>query len=148
LQIGSFPTWSCYRQRQYLALSTRFDIHADTAAGRQAIFLGVQYVEIDKMNKIPMVAALALVLGAPLAFAADSNVPSPSAMTTTHCSNLETPSPIKGGAMDYSSAKKQTAEEEAMSLCKWDYHKNGGVHAFNEAKKPGTTAPALFLVRR
>jgi hypothetical protein len=103
------------------------------------------------MNKIPMVAAVALVLGTPLAFAADNNVqsnlPSPSAMTTTHCTNLETPSPINGGAMDYSSAKKQAAAEEAMSLCKWDYHKNGGLHALNVERKPGTTPP-FFLVRR
>jgi hypothetical protein len=68
-------------------------------------------------------------------------------MTTTHCTNLETPSPINGGAMDYSSAKKQAAEEEAMSLCKWDFHKNGSIHAFNEAKKPGSTT-SLFLARR
>jgi hypothetical protein len=98
------------------------------------------------MNKIPMLAALALVLGAPLAFAADNTLSSPSAMTTTHCTNLETPSPINGRAMDYSSAKKQAAEEQAMSLCRWDYHKNGSIHAFNDVRKPGT--PALFLARR
>jgi hypothetical protein len=98
------------------------------------------------MNKIPMLAALALVLGAPLAFAADNTLSSPSAMTTTHCTNLETPSPINGRAMDYSSAKKQAAEEEAMSLCRWDYHKNGSIHAFNDVRTPGT--PALFLARR
>src|SRR5881396_2430789 len=56
--------------------------------------LGVQYVEIDKMNKFPMALAVALVLGAPLAFAANDNLPSPAAMTTVHCTNLETPSPI------------------------------------------------------
>jgi hypothetical protein len=100
------------------------------------------------MNKIPMVAAVALVLGAPLAFAADNNLPSPSAMTTTHCTNLETPSPINGGAMDYASAKKQAAEEEAMSLCKWDYHKDRSVHAFNDTKKLGSAPNPLFLVRR
>lgn len=98
------------------------------------------------MNKIPMVAAVALVLGSPLAFAANSNLPSPAGMTSLHCPNIETPSPIGDGAMNYSSAKKQTAEEEAMLLCRQDRHKNGGVAQVNGATKPGT--PALFLVRR
>jgi hypothetical protein len=103
-------------------------------------------VEFDKMNKIPMAAAVALLLGSPLAFAADSNLPSPAGMTPLHCPNIETPSPIGDGAMNYSSAKKQTAEEEALSLCRQDRHKNGGVEKANFAVKPGT--PALFLLRR
>ena len=98
------------------------------------------------MNKIPMAAAVALVLGSPLAFAANNSLPSPADMTTLHCANIETPSPINDSAKSYSSARKQTAEEEAMSLCRQDRHKNGGVEKANFAAKPGT--PALFLVRR
>ena len=99
------------------------------------------------MNKIPMVAALALVLGAPLAFAADNNLPSPSAMTTLHCPNLETPSPINGSAMNYSSAKRQAAEEEALSLCRQDRHKNGGIQ-LSETRPGARGTPLLLFVRR
>jgi len=107
-------------------------------------------VEIDKMTRISIaVAAAALVLGAPLAFAANENLPSQAAMNTIHCTNLETPSPIDGSATNYSSGREQAAQEQAIALCRWDYHKNGSIHAFNEATKPaphGTTP--LMLVRR
>jgi hypothetical protein len=100
------------------------------------------------MNKVPMAVAVALVLSAPLAFAASDNLPSPAAMNTVHCTNLETPSPINGNAKSYDSAKKQAAEEEAMSLCRWDWHKDGGIRPTNEAVKSGSGTPALLFVRR
>ena len=100
------------------------------------------------MNKIPMAVAVALVIGTPLAFAADSNLPSQAVMTTQHCTNLETSSPINGDAKSMSSAKAQAAEEQAMSLCRWDWHKDGGIHPTNEAMKSGTSSNTpLLLVR-
>ena len=99
------------------------------------------------MNKVPMAVAVALVLSAPLAFAASDNLPSPAAMNTVHCTNLETPSPINGDAKSYDSAKNQAAMEEAMSLCRWDFHKNGSIHAFNEAQKPEKAGPLFLVVR-
>jgi hypothetical protein len=106
-------------------------------------------VEIDKMNKIPMAVAVALVLSAPLAYAASDNLPSPAAIHPIHCPNFETPSPINGNAMSYSEAKKQAAEEEVMSLCRWDFHKKGGINPANGQHQTRVSdASTLFLVRR
>ncbi len=77
------------------------------------------------MHKIPLMAAVALVLGTPLAFAADNALPNPALAYTEHCSNLETQYPIKDDATSYSAAKKQAAEQNALSLCRQDKHKNG-----------------------
>src|SRR5688572_11902309 len=93
-----------------------------------------------KMNKIPLMAAVALVLGTPLAFAADSGLPSPALATTEHCSRLETQFPIKDDATSYSAAKKQAAEQNAMSLCRQDKHKNGGVAKADTDSRPASAS--------
>jgi len=63
------------------------------------------------MKNIILASAVALVIGAPLAFAANSNTNS-GALTTQHCSYLETQ--YKGAA----------PSEKALSLCRQDRHKD------------------------
>lgn len=79
------------------------------------------------MNKILIAATLALVAGSPLAFAArTTTTPPASILTTEHCTSVEQ-NFAKERAHYKSEAAFQTAEQKAMSLCRWDKHKNGGV---------------------
>jgi hypothetical protein len=81
-------------------------------------------MEIDTMKKILMAAAGALLVsGSSLAFAANSGSMSSAAPTTEHCSYLETQAQAKP-ATTYSAARHQTAEQNTMSLCRQDKHKN------------------------
>jgi hypothetical protein len=91
------------------------------------------------MYKIPAAAAVALILGAPLAFGANNGLPNPADLTTEHCSYLETQMPSQG-VTPYSEAKRQAAEEKALSLCRQDRHKNDNTQRIGQPK--GTT---LFL---
>jgi hypothetical protein len=78
------------------------------------------------MNKILIAAALALVASSPLAFAAKTTTPRASALTTEHCASVERT--FDSNRSHYNSeAAFQVAEQKAMSLCRWDKHKNGGV---------------------
>lgn len=76
------------------------------------------------MNKILIATALALVASAPLAFAAKTATPPASFLTTAHCGSVEQ-------ALDRAHYKSESAyriaQEKAMSLCRDDRHKNGGV---------------------
>ena len=76
------------------------------------------------MNKILIATALALVASAPLAFAAKIATPPASFLTTEHCGAVEQ-------TLDRAHYKTESAyriaEEKAMSLCREDKHKNGGV---------------------
>ena len=63
------------------------------------------------MKRIILASTAALILGAPLAFAANSNM-NGGELTTQHCSYLETQ--YKGAA----------PSEKALSLCRQDRHKN------------------------
>ena len=82
------------------------------------------------MNRILMAATAVLVASAPLAFAASDTNVSPSEMTTMHCSSLDQ----RFSQMKFQSdAARQNAQEEAMSLCREDRHKNGGKQADHEA---------------
>jgi hypothetical protein len=76
------------------------------------------------MNKILIAAALALTASAPLAFAANTATPPASFLTTQHCNSVEQ-------TLDRAHYKTESAyriaQEKAMSLCRQDRHKNGGV---------------------
>jgi hypothetical protein len=76
------------------------------------------------MNKILIAMALALVASAPLAFAAKTTTPPASFLTTEHCSAIKQ-------TLDWAHYKTESAyriaQEKAMSLCREDRHKNGGV---------------------
>ena len=77
------------------------------------------------MNKILIATALALVASAPLAFAKTTTPPS-SILTTEHCTSVE--QSFDANRSHYKSESAfQVAEQKAMSLCRWDKHKNGGV---------------------
>jgi len=77
------------------------------------------------MNKILIAAALALVASAPLAFAKTTTPPA-SVLTTEHCTSVE--QTFDANRSHYKSESAfQVAEQKAMSLCRWDKHKNGGV---------------------
>lgn len=91
------------------------------------------------MYKIPAAAAVALILGAPLAFGANNGLPNPTDLTTEHCSYLETQMPPKA-LKPYAAATRQAAEEKALSLCRQDRHKDDGAQRIGQPK--GTT---LFL---
>ena len=82
------------------------------------------------MNRILMATAVALVASAPLAFAAKSTAPSGGALTAEHCSFVEQ-NFAKDRAQYKSESAFQVAEQKALSLCRQDKHKNGGV-AFGE----------------
>ena len=75
------------------------------------------------MKKIILASAAALVIGAPLAFAANSNMNS-GALTTQHCSYLET-------------QYKSQPSEKALSLCRQDRHKNDVSRIGDRAKGGG-----------
>ena len=78
------------------------------------------------MNKILIATALALVASAPLAFAKTTTPPPASALTTEHCTSVE--QNFNATRSHYKSESAfQIAEQKAMSLCRWDKHKNGGV---------------------
>jgi hypothetical protein len=78
------------------------------------------------MNKILIATALALVASAPLAFAKTTTTPPASALTTAHCTSVE--QTFDANRSHYKSESAfQIAEQKAMSLCRWDKHKNGGV---------------------
>jgi len=84
------------------------------------------------MNRILIPAIAMLVVGAPLAFAASSEVANPSVATTEHCTYLDQ----QFSRMSFSSeAAKQNAEEAARSMCREDRHKNGGKQADGEASR-------------
>jgi hypothetical protein len=93
------------------------------------------------MTKILMAAAVVLASGTSLAFAANSQLPSPIDPTTEHCSYLEMQFRDKP-AMHYSSAIRQAAEEKALSLCRQDRHKNGGIQRAAVPGKPSILLPA------
>jgi hypothetical protein len=77
------------------------------------------------MNKILIATALALVASAPLAFAKTTTPPA-SFLTTEHCTSVE--QTFDSNRSHYKSESAfLTAEQKAMSLCRWDKHKNGGV---------------------
>ena len=78
------------------------------------------------MNRILIAAALALVASSPLALAAKSTTPPASILTTEHCSAVE--QTFDHNRSHYKSESAfQVAEQKAMSLCRQDRHKNGGV---------------------
>jgi hypothetical protein len=79
------------------------------------------------MNKILIATALALVASSPLAFAAKTTTPPPaSSLTMEHCTSVE--QSFDANRSHYKSESAfQVAEQKAMSLCRWDKHKNGGV---------------------
>lgn len=78
------------------------------------------------MNKILIAAALALVASSPLALAAKTAAPPASILTTEHCASVERT--FDGNRSHYQSESAfQVAEQKAMSLCRQDKHKNGGV---------------------
>ena len=78
------------------------------------------------MNKILIATALALVASTPLAFAKTTTPPQASALTMEHCASVE-----RNFDNNRSHYKTESAflvaEQKAMSLCRWDKHKNGGV---------------------
>ncbi len=77
------------------------------------------------MNKILIATALALVASAPLAFA-KTQTPPASILTTEHCASVERS--FDNNRSHYKSeAAFQVAEQKAMSLCKWDRHRDGNV---------------------
>ena len=77
------------------------------------------------MNKILIAATLALVASAPLAFAKTTTPPA-SILTTEHCASVE--QSFDANRSHYKSESAfQVAEQKAMSLCRWDKHKTGGV---------------------
>lgn len=75
------------------------------------------------MNKLLIATALALVASTPLALAKTTTPPA-SFLTTEHCGSVEQ-------TLDRAHYKTESAyriaEEKAMSLCREDKHKNGGV---------------------
>lgn len=75
------------------------------------------------MNKLLIATALALVASTPLALA-KATTPPASFLTTEHCGSVEQ-------TLDRAHYKTESAyriaEEKAMSLCREDKHKNGGV---------------------
>ena len=78
------------------------------------------------MNKILIAAALALAASSPLAFAAKTTTTPASILTTEHCTAVE--QNFDHDRSHYKSESAfQVAEQKAMSLCRWDKHKNGGV---------------------
>ncbi|HET6621702.1 MAG TPA: hypothetical protein VFG64_17325 [Dongiaceae bacterium] len=93
------------------------------------------------MYKIPAAVAVALVLGAPLAFGANNGLPNPADLTTQHCSYLETQMPSQA-QKPYAAAATQAAEEKALSFCRQDRHKDDGAQRIGQPK-----APELFPVR-
>jgi hypothetical protein len=79
------------------------------------------------MNKILIATTLALLASAPLAFAAQSTTPPPaSALTMEHCTSVERT--FDSNRSHYKTeAAFQIAEQKAMSLCKWDKHRDGNI---------------------
>ena len=78
------------------------------------------------MNKILIATALALVASAPLAFAKTTTPPPASSLTMEHCTAVERT--FDNNRSHYKSESAfQVAEQKAMSLCRWDKHKDGGV---------------------
>jgi hypothetical protein len=78
------------------------------------------------MNKILIATALALVASSPLAFAKTTTPPPASSLTMEHCTSVERN--FDANRSHYKSESAfQVAEQKAMSLCRWDKHKNGGV---------------------
>jgi len=75
-----------------------------------------------KMNKVPLLAVVAFVLGTSAAFAANNELLKPDFATTEKCSYLEQNYPAKA-AMSYSSAKQLTGAQNAESYCRTDKHK-------------------------
>ena len=77
------------------------------------------------MNKILIATALALVASAPFAFAKTTTPPA-GFLTTEHCTSVE--QTFDNNRSHYKSESAfLVAEQKAMSLCRWDKHKNGGV---------------------
>lgn len=77
------------------------------------------------MNKVLIAAALALVASTSFAFAKTTNPPA-SILTTEHCTAVER-NFDSNRTHDKSESAFLTAEQKAMSLCRWDKHKNSGV---------------------
>ena len=78
------------------------------------------------MNKILIATALALAASAPLAFAKATTPPPASSLTTEHCTSVER-SFDNNRAHYKSESAFLIAEQKAMSLCKWDRHRDGNV---------------------
>jgi hypothetical protein len=78
------------------------------------------------MSKILIATALALVASTPLAFAKTTTPPPASALTMEHCTAVDRT--FDSNRSHYKSESAfLVAEQKAMSLCKWDAHKDGGV---------------------
>ena len=80
------------------------------------------------MKKILIATTVALVAGAPFAFAAKSTLPGSAALTTEHCSYVEQTF-AKDRAKYKTEAAYQTAVEKALSLCRWNHDKDGNADA-------------------
>ena len=78
------------------------------------------------MNKILIAAALALAASSPLAFAAKTTTTPASILTTEHCTAVER-NFDHDRSHHKSEAAFQAADAKAMSLCKWDRHRDGNV---------------------
>ena len=78
------------------------------------------------MNKILIAAALVLAASAPLAFAKTTTPPPASSLTMQHCTAVERT--FDNNRSHYKSESAfLIAEQKAMSLCKWDRHRDGNV---------------------
>ena len=75
------------------------------------------------MKKILMAAAVVLVSGAPLAFAATSGNMSTSDLTDRHCSYVNQQLPQERFE---SESDRLVAEQHADAVCRQDRHKDGG----------------------
>jgi hypothetical protein len=83
------------------------------------------------MNKILIATALALVASTPLAFAKTMTPPPVSSLTMEHCTAVD--QKFDSNRAHYKSESAfQIAEQKAMSQCKWDQHKDGGVDFGNK----------------
>lgn len=94
------------------------------------------------MNRILMAAAVALVSGAPLAFAASGEAVNNADLSTLHCANLK--QEYSANATPESSAARQLADQKAESMCKQNKdHDTIGMR--DDRREP---SPARILVIR
>jgi hypothetical protein len=107
LQNARPATLICYERIQSSTVPTRFDIHADSDRKAADTFPRCPFLESTQMKKILMAAAVVLVSGTSLAFAATSGNMTNTDPSSRHCS---TPN-------------------QHYSLCRQDTHKNGGAEA-------------------
>jgi hypothetical protein len=80
-------------------------------------------METLNMKKILLPAALALVAGAPLAFAAGYPANTPAALTTLHCTRVN--QYLAYNQQRYATESDyRTAQQNAYQFCREDRHKN------------------------